>query len=226
MTTSETSQTSEKKYQTSGCARGPKNCETNRPSAQAPDPKSSKPHELKRAKNCATLLRYTDEMRETSKASKASKTKHEASRCACDPTSCEPQESRTQETKRPRVGPRTQVPLAGRVPILFSRNRASPTSVLAEEKVMPEKEPILVLAEEKDIIGLMSSPLEQEPYITNNKNLFAILGELMDAEAATEDTGSLDKMRGCAEGGIASAGNIVDNMSGCVRARLKWCPRS
>ena len=46
MTTSETTKTSEKKYQTSGCARGPKNCETNRPSAQAPDPKSSKPHEL------------------------------------------------------------------------------------------------------------------------------------------------------------------------------------
>ena len=46
MTTSETIKTSEKKYQTSGCARGPKNCETNRPSAQAPDPKSSKPHEL------------------------------------------------------------------------------------------------------------------------------------------------------------------------------------
>ena len=69
MTTNETSKTSEKKYQTSGCACGPKNCETKRPSAQAPDPKSSKPHELKRAKNCATLLRYTDEMRETSKAS-------------------------------------------------------------------------------------------------------------------------------------------------------------
>ena len=54
MTTSETSKTSEKKYQTSGCACGPKNCETKRPSAQARDPKSSKPHELKRAKNCAT----------------------------------------------------------------------------------------------------------------------------------------------------------------------------
>ena len=226
MTTSETIKTSEKKYQTSGCARGPKNCETNRPSAQAPDPKSSKPHELKRAKNCATLLRYTDEMRETSKASKASKTKHKASGCACDPTSCEPQESRTQETKRPRVGPRTQVPLAGRVPVLSSRNRASPTSVLADEKVMPEKEPILALAEEKEIIGLMSSPAEEEPYITSTKNPFAALGELTDAEAATEATGSLDKMSEWPEGGIASAGNIVDKMSGCVRARLKWCPRS
>ena len=51
MTTNETSKTSEKKYQTSGCACGPKNCETKRPSAQAPDPKSSKPHKLKRAKN-------------------------------------------------------------------------------------------------------------------------------------------------------------------------------
>ena len=90
-------------------------------------------------------------MRETIKASEM---KHEASGCACDPTSCEPQESRTQETKRPRVGPRTQVPLAGRVPILSSRNRASPTSVLADEKVMPEKEPTLVLAEEKEIIGV------------------------------------------------------------------------
>ena len=75
------------------------------------------------------------------------------------------------------------------MPILSSRNRASPTSVLANEKVMLEKEPNLVLAEEKEIIGLMSSPAEEE-------------------------------------GGIASAGNIVDNMSGCVRARLKWCPRS
>ena len=50
---------------------------------------------------------------------------------------------------------------------------------------------------------------------------------------------SLDKMRrrkaspspppllgGRPESGIASAGNIVDNMSGCVRARLKWCPCS
>ena len=39
--------------------------------------------------------------------------------------------------------------MAGRVPILSSRNRASPTSVLAKEKVMPETKPILVLAEEK-----------------------------------------------------------------------------
>ena len=97
MTTSETSKTSEKKYQTSGCACGPKNCETKRPSAQAPDPKSSKPHELKRAKNCATLLRYTDEMRETSKASE---TKHEASGCACEPH--ELRAPRTAEPKRPR----------------------------------------------------------------------------------------------------------------------------
>ena len=140
--------------------------------------------------------------------------------------SCEPQEPRTQETKRPRVGPRTQVPLAGRVPVLSSRNRASPTSVLADEKVMPEREPILALAEEKEIIGLMSSPAEEEPYITSTKNPFAALGELMDAEAATEATGSLDKMSEWPEGGIASAGNIVDKMSGCVRARLKWCPRS
>ena len=112
------------------------------------------------------------------------------------------------------------------MPILSSRNRASPTSVLADEKVMPEKEPILVLSEEKEIIGLMSSPAEEEPYITSTKNPFAALGELTDAEAATEATGSLDKMSGWPEGGIASAGNIVDNMSGYVRARLKWCPRS
>ena len=98
--------------------------------------------------------------------------------------------------------------------------------MLADEKVMPEKEPILALAEEKEIIGLMSSPAEEEPYITSTKNRFAILGEFKDAEAATEVTGSLDKMRGCAEGGIASAGKNVDKMSGCVRARLKWCPRS
>ena len=33
-----------------------------------------------------------------------------------------------------------------------ARFRASPTSVLADEKVMPEKKPILVLAEEKEIL--------------------------------------------------------------------------
>ena len=104
------------------------------------------------------------------------------------------------------------------MPILSSRNRASPTSVLADEKMMPKKEPILALAEEKEIIGLMSSPAEEEPYITRTKNPFA--------EVATEATGSLDKMSEWPEGGIASAGNIVDNMSGYVRARLKWCPRS
>ena len=98
--------------------------------------------------------------------------------------------------------------------------------MLADEKVMPEKEPILALAEEKEIIGLMSSPAEEEPYMTSTKNPFAALGEHMDTEVATEATGSLDKMRAWAEGGIASAGNIVDNMSGCVRARLEWCPRS
>ena len=140
--------------------------------------------------------------------------------------SCQPQESRTQETKRPRVGPRTQVPLTGRVPILSSRNRASPTSVLADEKVMPEKEPILVLVNEKGIIGLMSSPAEDEPYITSTKNTFACLGELMDAEVATVAASSLDKMSGWPEGGIASAGKIVEKMSGCARARLKWCSRS
>jgi hypothetical protein len=120
------------------------------------------------------------------------------------------------------------------VPILAARFRASPTSVLADEKVMPGKEPILVLTEEKEIIGLMSSPAKEEdedeaskePYITSAKNSFAILGELMDAEVATEAAGSLDKMSGWPKGGIASAGKIVDNMSWCVRARLKWCPRS
>ena len=93
MTTSEMSKTSEKKYQTSGCACGPKNCETKRPSAQARDPKSSKPHELKRQELCH-LLRYTNEMRETIKASE---TKHEASGCAC-----EPHELRAPRTANPR----------------------------------------------------------------------------------------------------------------------------
>ena len=92
-----------------------------------------------------------------------------------------------------------------------ARFRASPTSVLADEKVMPEKEPILALAEEKEIIGLMSSPAEEEPYITSTKDPFAILGELMDAEAATEATGSLDKMSGWPEGGIASAGKASND---------------
>ena len=101
-----------------------------------------------------------------------------------------PASPRDQERKKSlRVGPRTQVPLTAALACstFFARFRASPTSVLAEEKVTPEKKPIDVIA---------------------------------------EATGSLDKMSGWLEGGIASAGNIVDNMSGYVRARLKWCPRS
>ena len=53
-----------------------------------------------------------------------------------------------------------------------------------------------------------------------------VLGELKDAEAATEAADSLDKISGWPEGGIASAGKNVDKMSGCARARLKWCSRS
>ena len=68
-------------------------------------------------------------------------------------------------------------------------------------------------------VDKMSKKAEEEPYITSTKNPFAILGELMDAEAATEATGSLDKMSGWPEGGIASAVKIVDKMSGCARAR-------
>ena len=87
----------------------------------------------------------------TSETSKASETKHEASGCACElhelpaPRTANPRDQAT----RPSVGSRTHLPLAGRVPILSSRNRASPTSVLADEKMMPKKEPILALAEEK-----------------------------------------------------------------------------
>ena len=92
MTTNETSKTSEKKYQTSGCACGPKNCETKRPSAQARDPKSSKRTQTRQ--ELCHLLRYTDEMRETSKASE---TKHEASRCAR-----KPHELRAPRTANPR----------------------------------------------------------------------------------------------------------------------------
>ena len=72
----------------------------------------------------------------------------------------------------------------------------------------------------------MSKKAEEEPYITSTKNPFALLGELKDAEVATEAAGSLDKMSGWPEGGIASAGENVDKMSGCARARLKWCSRS
>ena len=75
-------------------------------------------------------------------------------------------------------------------------------------------------------VDKMSKKAEEEPYITSTKNPFALLGELKDAEAATEAADSLDKISGWPEGGIASAGKIVDNMSWCVRARLKWCPRS
>ena len=129
-----------------------------------------------------------------------------------------------------------------------ARFRASPTSVLADEKVMPEKKPILVLAEEKEIldetrrrrhrsrsppppsffpdypadgpesgiaiagehVDKMSNKAEEEPYITSTKNPFALLGELKDAEAATEAADSLDKISGWPEGGIASAGKKLD----------------
>ena len=89
---------------------------------------------------------------------------------------------------------------------------------------MLEKEPILVLAEEKaagERVDKMSNKAEEEPYITSTKNSFALLGELMDAEVVTEAAGSLDKISGWPKGG-----KIVDNMSWCVRPRLKWCPRS
>ena len=85
----------------------------------------------------------------------------------------------------------------------------------------------------KVVVGLMNLPAKEEDedeankerYIKSTKN-HGVLGELMDAEADAEATGSFDKMTGWPEGGIASVGNIIDNMSGCVRARLKWCPRS
>ena len=126
-----------------------------------------------------------------------------------------------------------------------ARFRASPTSVLADEKVMPEKEPILALgrswsppppsffagypvggpesgiATAGERVDKMSNKAEEEPYITSTKNSFALRGELMDAEVATEAAGSLDKISGWPKGG-----KIVDNMSWCVRARLEWCPRS
>ena len=75
-------------------------------------------------------------------------------------------------------------------------------------------------------VDKMSNKAEEEPYITSTKNPFALLGELKDAEAATEAADSLDKISGWPEGGIASAGKNVDKMSGCARARLKWCSRS
>ena len=131
--------------------------------------------------------------------------------------------------------------------------------MLADENVMPEKKPILALAEEKAMsdetrrrrrrswsplppslfpgypadgpesgiatagerVDKMSNKAEEEPYITSTKNSFALRGELMDAEVATEAAGSLDKISGWPKGG-----KIVDNMSWCVRARLEWCPRS
>ena len=64
--------------------------------------------------------------------------------------------------------------------------------------------------------GCVCAPANCEPKRPRDQECLAV------AEAA----GSLDKMSGWPEGGIASAGNIVDKMSGCVRARLKWCPRS
>ena len=70
-------------------------------------------------------------------------------------------------------------------------------------------------------VDKMSKKAEEEPYITSTKNSFALRGELMDAEVATEAAGSLDKISGWPKGG-----KIVDNMSWCVRARLEWCPRS
>ena len=99
-----------------------------------------------------------------------------------------------------------------------SRRRSpTPTSMLPDEPSAPKTTEDIATAG-KVVVGLSTNNQEHEEV--------AALGELMDAEAVTEAVGSLDKMSGWPEGGIASAGNIVDNMSGCVRARLKWYPRS
>ena len=115
-----------------------------------------------------------------------------------------------------------------------SRSRSpTPTSMLPDEPSAPQTTEDIATAG-KVVVGLMNPPAKEEdedeankePHIKSTKNQSAVLGELMDTAAAAEATGSLDKMTGWPEGGIASAGNIVDNMSECVRARLKWCPRS
>ena len=100
-----------------------------------------------------------------------------------------------------------------------SRNRSpTPTSLLPDEPSAPKTTEDIAKEEDED-------EANKERYIKSTKN-HGVLGELMDAEADAEATGSFDKMTGWPEGGIASVGNIIDNMSGCVRARLKWCPRS
>ena len=93
MTTSETSQTSEKKYQTNACACGSR---TARPRDQDSEQEPSKAPRAEKPQEMCRSLRYTNELSETSKASE---TKHEASGCACEPH--ELRAPRTAEPKRP-----------------------------------------------------------------------------------------------------------------------------
>ena len=77
-----------------------------------------------------------------------------------------------------------------------ARFRASPTSVLADEKVMPEKKPTLVLAE-------MSDEKRCRRKTSRSPPPSFLPGDPADGP----------------ESGIATAGEHVDKMSGCARRR-------
>ena len=81
-----------------------------------------------------------------------------------------------------------------------ARFRASPTSVLADEKVMPEKKPPLVLLEEK----AMSDEKRRRRKTSRSPPPSSCLpGDPADGP----------------ESGIATAGEHVDKMSGCAWRR-------
>ena len=73
--------------------------------------------------------------------------------------------------------------------------------------MMPKKEPILALAEEK------TTSDETRRQRCRNRS-------------PPPQSFFPDYPADGPESGIASAGKNVDKMSGCARARLKWCSRS
>ena len=82
-----------------------------------------------------------------------------------------------------------------------ARFRASPTSVLADEKVMPEKKPISVLAEEKAMLD--ENVCRRKTSRSRSPPPSFLPGYSADGP----------------ESGIATAGEHVDKMSGCAWRR-------
>ena len=218
---SEITTTSEKHIQTSGCVCAPANCEPKRPRDQETKNRSIA-HRFARHRDRASTSSSAIVEKRAMSLDKMRRRKASRSRSPT-PAGFLPD--------APETAPETALETAPK-----SAPETAPESVT--ESVTgsaPESAPEKGTAGEphatagKVVVGLTNPPAKEEdedeankePYITSTKNRFVILGELMDAEVATEAAGSLDKISGWPKGG-----KIVDNMSWCVRARLEWCPRS